>query len=212
MRILIFGASITQGFWDTTGGWVQRLRTHYDAQWIIGETSSERTVFNLGISGDDSHDIRSRIVPEVQSRQWPNDPAVVIVEVGTNDASVDHGSVRVPLEAYRDNLTAIIKQLDNVASTLIFVGLPPCDEAKTTPVTWGDYHYTNHAISSYEESMREIAGAHNTHFIPVFDAFKQHMHTNTELFHDGLHPNNTGHKLLFEIIQPQLEDFLSSKI
>lgn len=30
MRVLVFGDSITQGYWDTEGGWVKRIRSHYD--------------------------------------------------------------------------------------------------------------------------------------------------------------------------------------
>lgn len=29
MKILVFGDSITQGYWATNGGWVDMLKTHY---------------------------------------------------------------------------------------------------------------------------------------------------------------------------------------
>ncbi len=30
MRFLIFDGTISQGFWDTEGGWVARIHQHYD--------------------------------------------------------------------------------------------------------------------------------------------------------------------------------------
>lgn len=50
MRVLVFGDSITQGFWDTEGGWVERLRKYYDqyytlttcSQSSIGRTQIDR--------------------------------------------------------------------------------------------------------------------------------------------------------------------------
>src|SRR6266446_3620690 len=75
MRALVFGASITQGFWDTEGGWVNRLRRHYDSQVIKGLHPEENypTVFNLGISGDSTKGVLKRFNNEAKARVWPGE-------------------------------------------------------------------------------------------------------------------------------------------
>lgn len=60
MRVLVFGDSITQGFWDLDGGWVARLRRTYDKQMIEGVNDDPPSLFNLGVSGDSSDDIVTR--------------------------------------------------------------------------------------------------------------------------------------------------------
>lgn len=68
MRVLVFGASITQGYWDTQGGWVQRLRTHYDKKQIADLTKDNPSVFNLGVSADTTKDILERFEAETKAR------------------------------------------------------------------------------------------------------------------------------------------------
>lgn len=60
MRILIFGDSITQGFWDTNGGWVDKLRKHYDELQLQDFDKNPPTVFNLSIDADTSQNILQR--------------------------------------------------------------------------------------------------------------------------------------------------------
>ena len=53
---LIFGDSITQGFNDLTGGWVQRLRE---------SLTLDDFVINLGVSGDTSDGLLARFEVEL---------------------------------------------------------------------------------------------------------------------------------------------------
>src|SRR5690606_7564988 len=69
MRVLVFGDSITQGYWAVEHGWVDRVRKYFDARQFedLGGRD-EPTIFNLGISADNSNDILSRIESEVAAR------------------------------------------------------------------------------------------------------------------------------------------------
>lgn len=201
MNVLIFGASITQGFWDTHGGWAQRLRTYYDELQLQDLGKAGLEFFNLGISGNSSHDLLQRIEGETKARSWRNKLPIVMVEIGTNDSSVDHGAIRVPLETYRANLEELIKKAAPLSSKLIFVGLPSCDETRTTPVSWGDYRYTNESIERYEHAAAEVVKAHNLPFIPIFGTFKAKLDAGEDLLTDGLHPNNEGHQFIFEVVR-----------
>lgn len=213
MRVLIFGDSITQGYWDTDGGWVERIRRHYDSlQASDLEGRDEPTVFNLGISADNSVDILARIEPETIARTRHGSLPVIIIQIGVNDSSVDKTADKtgngLPLEEYEKNLRAVIEKTKPICSKLIFVGSSACDETKTTPVSWGEYYYTNNSIKQYEEKMKNIAIENNIEFIPVFDSFSRELERGKEFLPDGLHPNNDGHIFMSNLILEKLDSLL----
>lgn len=213
MRVLIFGDSITQGYWDTDGGWVERVRKHYDGIQVTDlEGLDEPTVFNLGISADNSRNVLNRIVPETTVRTRHGNLPIIIVQIGVNDSSVDKlpgdESVSLSIEQYEHNLKKIIEQIKPLSSKIILVGLSACDESRTTPVSWGDFHYTNEAIKNYENKMAGVADEYKVSFIPVFENFKNELDAGKYLLPDGLHPNSEGHELLYEIIMKDLAPLL----
>ena len=203
MRVLVFGDSITQGYWDTEGGWVDKLRKHYDELQVQDFDKDQLTIFNLGISADTSRNILARAKAEIKARTRHNVPPVVIVQIGVNDSCAEPSGNMVEINEYKTNLEKIIEALQPISSKLIFVGLSACDETKTTPVSWGEYHYTNKDIKSYEDQMKAVANAASVPFVPVFDKFAKAMRTR-ELLADGLHPNKEGHEAIFNIAKPHL--------
>lgn len=214
MRVLVFGDSITQGFWDAEGGWVEHIREHYDQRQLIDlNNNDEPTIFNLGISADNSKNVLQRIASETVARTRNNSLPVVLVQVGVNDSCLDNTSrvpsVSLPIETYTQNLHKIIEVLEPISSKLILVGLSACDESLTTPVAWGDYHYTNAAIQSYENSMKAVAEAHNIACIPLFDAFLAELQAGKSYLADGLHPNSQGHTFMSEHIFEKLDPLLT---
>ncbi len=214
MRVLVFGDSITQGYWDTDGGWVERIRKQYDSLQVTDlEGRDEPTIFNLGISADNSKNILERIESETISRTRHGNLPTIVIQIGVNDSSTDSmpadESVSLPIDDYERNLRGIIEKAKPLSSKIILVGLSACDEARTTPVSWGDYHYTNDAIKSYENKMKDIASELGVPFIPVFDQFKDAVDRGKNLLPDGLHPNNEGHQLLSEIILKELAPLLA---
>lgn len=83
MRVLVFGDSITRGYWDTNGGWVERIRKHYDLLQASNlEGRDEPTIFNLGIGTDNSKNILARIESETIARTSHGDLPVVGVQIG----------------------------------------------------------------------------------------------------------------------------------
>ncbi len=214
MRVLVFGDSITQGFWDTEGGWVERIRKHYNQRQLIDlNHRNEPTIFNLGISADNSNSVLQRIASETTARTRHNYLPAVLVQVGVNDSCLDktsnESSVSLPIETYEQNLHKIVDCLEPISCRIIFVGLSACDESYTTPVSWGDYHYTNAAIQSYENVMKTVAQAHNIAYIPLFDAFLSELRAGKSFLTDGLRPNNQGHAFMSEHILQKLDPLLA---
>ncbi|MBX4197243.1 hypothetical protein KW801_01655, partial [Candidatus Saccharibacteria bacterium] len=78
-----------------------------------------------------------------------------------------------------------------------------------TPVAWSDIHFTNDRILQFEKVLHEVCSKNNIPHVATFEALKDKMDS-TKLFTDGLHPNNEGHQLIFELIQPELDKLLNT--
>lgn len=205
MRVLVFGDSITQGYWDTEGGWVDALRKYYDErQFTDLQNNDEPTIFNLGISADNSSDILKRLEAETAARTWQNNLPTLIVQIGVNDSCLEDGSPQVSLEQYKDNLEQMVTMAKKFGSGLVFVGSSCCHDNRTNPVVWGEHYYSNADIKAYETAMSEVAIKTSTPFIPVFDKFKAELDKGRDLLPDGLHPNHEGHQVILDIVKPEI--------
>ena len=210
---MAFGASITQGFWDTEGGWVQRLRRYYDEKSVVNirQEDDYPDIFNLGISGNKSQDLVARFDNEASARLQSGDPhSAILFSVGTNNAYVEGNSAWTPPESYKQDLEKLIEQAQKYTQRIMFVGLPPCEETETTPVFWRDISYTNERILIIDKMMREVATSHELPHVATFEVFQDEMAKGRQLFADGLHPNNEGHQLIFELVQPVLDEVLNN--
>lgn len=207
MRVLIFGDSNTQGFWDIEGGWVARLRRHYDEiQLQDPRNRDEPTVFNLGISGNSSGDVLQRFYHEVQARKNFEETAIVFA-IGVNDSRTKAGKPYTTSQQYGSNLEELVKQAKEFTDKILFVGLTPCEEEITNPVPWGDTGYTNQRILVFEGVLQKFCGSSNIPIVTIFEAL-QRENKIEELFSDGLHPNSAGHQRIFELVRPKLDKLL----
>lgn len=208
MRILFFGDSITQGFWDTAGGWVDRIRKDYDRRQIEDlEGHDEPTVFNLGVSANKSVDVLKRMRNEIEARRYPGEKFTLVFSVGVNDTYEKEGKTNTSLEEFTGNIKAIIKLAREFSTKILFVGLTGVDEARTCPVFWDTNFWTNAKISSFDKVLEQVVAAEGISFVPVFELFKD----KPELLADGLHPNDKGHELIANTVKPQLEVLLSKQ-
>ncbi len=207
MRVLVFGASITQGYWDTEGGWVNRLRKHYDELQVKDFSISQPSIFNLGISADTSEEVLNRFEHEARARSLKHQTVAVIFAIGTNNAVIESGEPWSTPEQYRADLEALVAAARRFTDKIIFVGLTPCNEARTIPVSWGDFTYTNERLWMMEQAMREVCETHSLPHTPVFETFQDEQ-KKRDLLPDGLHPNNAGHELIASIVLPELDKLL----
>jgi lysophospholipase L1-like esterase len=109
MRVLVFGASTAQGYWDSQGGWVDRLKHYYDALQMSNFSIEQPKVMNLGVSGDTAGRVLSRIGPEAGARQ--NEKGLsIIIQVGSNNAAEVGGKTRTTSDEYQVELEKIISK------------------------------------------------------------------------------------------------------
>lgn len=203
MRVLIFGDSITQGFWDTDGGWVQRIRKAYDEETIKADYELP-TIFNMGISGDSSGDIVERFEAETKAR-YNDDGVGFVFAVGVNDSRTKSGVNFSSPEEYRKNLEKLLAIARQYSDKIVFVGLTPCVEERSNPVSWGDTGYTNDRIRQFNQVLEYFCRANSVEFVDILTPFTE-AEAKTELLPDSLHPNNEGHQLIADIVSPRLQD------
>jgi len=209
MRVLVFGDSIAQGFWSVQGGWVEKLRRHYDGLAVADlKNNKQPEIFNLGVSGDTTRNLLSRIELETKVRKWPGDPLAVLLAIGTNDELFENDKQVVAPDEFKANIQKLLSILSPIADSIMFIGNAACEEKLTTPVFWSNIYYTNEQIKKYEDCVAEIARSENIAFVPIFEKFSNEM-KNKQLLADGLHPNGEGHELIFQLVQPQLDKLLS---
>jgi lysophospholipase L1-like esterase len=165
MRVLIFGDSITQGFWDSEGGWVQRLRSDYDARIMNDWSKNQPAIFNLGVSGNTSGKVLERFDAETKARLWPGEDYAFVIAVGTNDACVEAGKAWSSPKQYGENIAKILDMAKKYSSKALVVEIAPCDESRTTPVAWGDYSYRNADIQQLNKSLHQVC---ETASVPVW--------------------------------------------
>ena len=87
MRILVFGASMERGYRDLEGGWVRMLQKELDR--LTWNRDIDRSVYNLGVSGDTSEDIRKRVGSEIEARDNGEELVAILRVTGLNDSLMD---------------------------------------------------------------------------------------------------------------------------
>ena len=129
MRVLIFGDSITQGFWDVDGGWVSRIRKQYDQTVVNTDDYDQPTIFNLGVSGNSSDDVLARFDSETKVRA--TEELAFVIAIGVNDARTKAGVDYSDTNRYRQNLSEILKLANQYSSKILF---PPPQYHRRKPV------------------------------------------------------------------------------
>jgi lysophospholipase L1-like esterase len=201
-QILIFGDSITYGASDLEGGWASRLRKYVD-QKGLSDPDYYNLVYNLGISGNNTTDVLKRFEFEVQQRIKEEGETAIIFLIGTNDSQLFKGKFRTEPEQYENNLQQLYVLAQKYSQKVIFVGLFPIDESKTTPVAWHkEKFYKNEYIKAYNDSVKDFCQKNNIIFIEIFENFIDKDYKS--LFDDGIHPSSEGHRQMFEIIKDEL--------
>lgn len=208
-HILIFGTSTTYGAWDTEGGWFGRLRKYIDERVVASYDGQNHSyyhvVYNLGISGDDSRGILARFEQESKIRLDEDGETIVIFHVGVNDAQFRHkeNQFKVPPEEYVSNLEKLVSLSKNISSKIIFMGLNPVEDKRVDPIPWNlNESYKTENAKKYDGLLKKVCKEQNVNYIEIFSKF-----THPEkLLEDGLHPNNEGHKIIFEAVRDYLTE------
>ncbi|MBN2202895.1 MAG: hypothetical protein JW700_01805 [Candidatus Aenigmarchaeota archaeon] len=193
LRILVFGDSITWGYYDKNGGWVEKLKNLYLDEELI------HPFYNLGVSGNTTEDLVERLEFEVLQRKKKHD-VIIIFQIGLNDSAitVEKNDFWVKKENFRENIKEIIGISKNLSKRFIFLGLTPVDEDMTQP--WeGMATYKNSNIKEYNGILKSLCEENNVPFVRILEEWLTSDYK--KLLEDGLHPNKDGHKKIFETVK-----------
>ena len=199
INILVFGDSITYGAWDKEkGGWVNRLRLALEND----DSNSYYTIFNLGISGDVTENIKDRFDNECKIRFNKNDNTIIIFSIGINDTQNVKDEDRVSLETFRNNIITLINSAKKYTDNILFIGLTKVDESKVTPLPWDkEKSYLNTKIINFDKELKNICLENNVDYLYIYDLLELE-----ELF-DGLHPNNVGHQKICDKVKTKISKY-----
>lgn len=211
MRILFFGDSIAQGFYDRNGGWVQRLAHEYHGQALSGMLADPKfdgkEIFNLGVSGDTAESLLARLENEAKVRRWRDDSLAIVISIGVNDSRLQDNRALVDVYEFQKSLEKLLDKAQKVSDFVICVGLPAVDESKTNPWPYSSTgaQWSNPRINSFEDTLKQTAHRLGLPFVPIHDRFLGQLESGAELLADGLHPNEAGHQLIAELVKPALD-------
>lgn len=179
--VLVFGDSIAMGLWDDHGGWPAAL-------W----PGRSRIVYNLGVDGNTSEDVRKRFYSEAKSR-GANRKSVMIFAVGVNDSSRMNGENRVNLTDYVHNMEGLVKETrDDFTERIFCVGLGPINQSKSVPfILEKTISFFSADQRNYDMALKELCNKNKVRYIPLRD-----LKLENHLSDDGVHPLPSGHAII----------------
>jgi lysophospholipase L1-like esterase len=135
-------------------------------------------IINAGRSGDTTSAALNRLQSDVLAR----DPRIVIVLLGGNDLLRG-----VPQTQRLANMTQIVQRIRAAGSAVLLVGL------------------SDSFLNPFGGGLDELADRTDSALVPgILDGILGRQ----ELMADGIHPNNAGHRLIADRIEPALKDLL----
>lgn len=214
MRVFIFGDSIAHGFYDSKGGWVQRLTSDLHMQTLASMKSSQdfyAEVHNLGISGDTADGVIDRIEGEVEARRLHDTSDLIVISIGINDSLLRDNMAICDVYDFQEKIEKLADKAKDISGKVVFVGLSPVDESLTDPWKFGSNgeQWKNNRINLFEDTIKQVAITRDIPFIPIHDAFLESMNKGHNLLSDGLHPNDAGHEMIYQIVKPVIGSIVS---
>ena len=181
--VLVVGDSLSAEYGLRRGsGWAALLQER------LAQEKVPASVVNASISGDTSSGGRSRLPALLAQHR----PAVVVIELGGNDALRG-----LPLSMTRENLAAMAAAARAAGAKVLLVGMemPP--------------NYGAKYAQEFREVFSTVARAQKTGLVPFFLKGVADGPEPLKLFQaDRIHPNEAAHPLMLANVWPELRKLL----
>jgi acyl-CoA thioesterase I len=181
--ILVLGDSLSAEYGLARGtGWVALLERRLATQKIPAK------VVNASISGDTTSGGRSRLAPLLAQHK----PAIVIVELGGNDALRG-----LPLAMTEENLSEITQMAQHAGAKVLLVGM------QVPPNYGADY------TKRFADLYAKVAKARKAGLVPFLLAGIADAPDATSQFQaDRIHPREAAHPRILDNVWPELKKLL----
>jgi len=201
MHILVFGDSITQGFYDKEkGGWANRL--FIDVSASLESYEDFIGVFNLGIDSETTTGLLKRIENEIVART--SNEMVIIFDIGGNDTFKDNdtGKNAVSFKVFSENYLKLITTAKKYGKVFC-LGLHDFnpEQAKLSP-WYDDFDMSEKDDKQYDQEIQRLAQANDAHYLSLKGILSVDFQ---KYSHDGDHPTSQGHQLIYERVKGELE-------
>jgi len=187
-------------------------------QRFFSERDQSIRVVNSGIGGNTTNDARERWQRDVLSHR----PDIVILQFGANDAMVRIFEVppktqpRVGLGVFSANIVDMIREAKARGIEPIVVGPTPLRWSARTRELYGGSPYDpddpdglDVVIKDYRRSLREVAVREGVPYIDLDEAFRNADQGLDSLYLDGLHPNDSGHRTIADLVTAEMLKILA---
>ena len=211
--IYCFGDSITYGAWDIEkGGWANRLRSYVDMLQSKND-NLYYLLYNLGIPGENTDAFLRRFESELASRTkmgrgalGPGE-ALFVFAFGANDYVYLPQEDRfvVPQDTFVQNLEQAIVLAQKSSSRIFLLNITPADENICAEKYGNRKVRLNKNVEIYNKLIASICEKNKCILIDVYAPFTSSQNVLSE---DGLHPNDSGHQLIFEQVKNAIEKYI----
>lgn len=107
---------------------------------------------------------------------------------------------KTDIETFENNIEEIIDICKIYTRNILFIGLTRVNEKYTVPISWNhNESYFNKNIEKYNQKIKECCIKKKIAFLNILDKMEMQ-----NLSSDGIHPNEMGHRKLFEILKEEL--------
>lgn len=180
--ILVLGDSLSAEYGLVRGeGWVTLLQKKLETEKIAA------TIVNASISGETTSGGKARLPTLLTKHQ----PAIVIIELGANDALRG-----LSLTATQENLRSMIQSAKGAKAKVLLVGM------QIPPNYGGDY------TKQFAALFPRLAKENKTALVPFM---LQGVAEKPELFQaDRIHPSAAAHPRILNNIWPQLKPLINA--
>lgn len=196
--LICFGDSITRGENDVEkGGWVDRLKSFCMHKNLQADATGY-TVFNLGISGENSLEFERRFRQELVARSALYDQTIITIAFGVNDLAIQNGELLVSKQLFARAIGRCVQIAKSENVKVYVLSILPTMESDLLQRR----KRRAKDIIAYNTALMKIAKDNAVRFLDihtVFETKKEEL-----LGEDGLHPNAKGHQFIFEFVKKEL--------
>lgn len=226
-KICLFGDSISKGVIIDCAKNRYTMTTNCFAN-ILSCYASWLDITNYSMFGCTISKGRSLITRHIKDVE---DCDITVLEYGGNDSDHNWAEIaadpcgthmpKTTLEDFRSGYLQIIGDLKGMGKKTVLINLPPIDEQKYFSwfssgldggniLKWlgGNKRYIYEFHDSYNCAICDIAHENDIPLIDIRSAFLEKSNYSGYLCDDGIHPNESGHNLIAQIIGARLPDLV----
>ncbi len=209
IQVFIVGSSSAYGVGGNNAGWGDLVKQYLHSRMYNKDGEGEKyEVYNFAKSGA-TIDFVKDIFPQQIKQYSRGQRNIIIVSVGGNNSKAEDepdNYVSTP-EQYENEMSELLAMLRQYAETVISVGNGFVDESKTNPkpnpLTGGKSYFTNKRRQQFSELTKRLCADNNIYFVDISVTEEEWL--KNYIFDDGLHPNQSGHQLIFDSVKPLIE-------